>query len=83
MNGAPWWGQVEEGLYTSAGCNGSGIVKGSVLGKRLAELVLGQCNQDDVRTVWGLANWVAPEPLRSIGFEFIAFRERRLAGLET
>jgi glycine/D-amino acid oxidase-like deaminating enzyme len=82
MNGAPWWGQVEEGLYTSAGCNGSGIVKGSILGKRLAELALGQCTQDQVRATWGLANWVAPEPLRSIGFELIAFRERRLAGLE-
>ena len=83
MNGAPWWGQVEEGLYTSAGCNGSGIVKGSILGKRLAELALGQCTQHDVRATWGLANWVAPEPFRSIGFELIAARERRTAGLET
>lgn len=82
MNGAPWWGQVEEGLYTSAGCNGSGIIKGSILGKRLAEFALGQCTQDEVRATWGLANWVAPEPFRSIGFELIAFRERRLAGLE-
>lgn len=82
MNGAPWWGQVEGGLYTSAGCNGAGIVKGSILGKRLAELVLGQCSQDEVRALWGLANWVAPEPFRSIGFGFIAARERRRAGLE-
>jgi glycine/D-amino acid oxidase-like deaminating enzyme len=83
MNGAPWWGRVEEGLYTSAGCNGSGIVKGSILGKRLAELALGQCTQHEVRATWGLANWVAPEPFRSIGFELIAARERRAAGLET
>jgi glycine/D-amino acid oxidase-like deaminating enzyme len=82
MNGAPWWGQVEEGLYTSAGCNGAGIVKGSILGKRLAELVLGHCKQDEVRATWGLANWVAPEPFRSIGFNFMSARERRLAGLE-
>lgn len=82
MNGAPWWGQVEEGLYTSAGCNGAGIVKGSILGKRLAELVLGHCKQDDVRATWGLANWVAPEPFRSIGFTFISVRERRRAGSE-
>jgi len=82
MNGAPWWGQVEEGLYTSAGCNGAGIVKGSILGKRLAELVVGRCTQDEVRATWGLANWVAPEPFRSIGFNFISARERRLAGLE-
>jgi glycine/D-amino acid oxidase-like deaminating enzyme len=82
MNGSPWWGQVAEGLYTSAGCNGSGIVKGSVLGKRLAEFVLGHCQQDAVRATWGLANWVAPEPFRSIGFKLISARERRLAGLE-
>jgi glycine/D-amino acid oxidase-like deaminating enzyme len=73
---------VEEGLYTSAGCNGAGIVKGSILGKRLAELIVGQCTQDEVRATWGLANWVAPEPFRSIGFNFISLRERRLAGLE-
>ncbi|MFM7611806.1 MAG: NAD(P)/FAD-dependent oxidoreductase, partial [Alphaproteobacteria bacterium] len=82
MNGAPWWGRVEEGLYTSAGCNGAGIVKGGILGKRLAELVLGHCKEDDVRATWGMANWVAPEPFRSIGFNFISARERRLAGLE-
>jgi len=82
LNGAPWWGQLDEGLYASAGCNGSGIVKGSVLGKRLAELVTGHGPQDEVRNTWGMANWVAPEPFRSIGFNLIAARERRLAGLE-
>ena len=82
MNGAPWWGQVADGLYASAGCNGAGIVKGSVLGKRLAELALGHGDQTDVRATWGTASWVVPEPLRSIGFAFIAARERRRAGLE-
>ena len=82
MNGAPWWGQVADGLYTSAGCNGSGIVKGSVLGKRLAELIAGEDTAAEVRTTWGTANWVAPEPFRSIGFAFIAAKERRRAGLE-
>jgi glycine/D-amino acid oxidase-like deaminating enzyme len=82
LNGAPWWGQLDEGLYASAGCNGSGIVKGSVLGKRLAELATDHGPQDEVRNTWGMANWVAPEPFRSIGFNLIAARERRLAGLE-
>ena len=82
MNGAPWWGQLAEGLHASAGCNGAGIVKGSVLGKRLAELALGHGDQTDVRATWGTASWVVPEPLRSIGFAFIAARERRRAGLE-
>ena len=83
LNGAPWWGRVAEGLYTSAGCNGAGIVKGSVLGKRLAEHSAGHGSQQDVTASWGTAKWVAPEPFRSIGFNFIAARERRLAGLET
>lgn len=83
MNGAPWWGRVEDGLYASAGCNGSGIVKGSVLGKRLAELALGEGAEHEVRATWGTANWVAPEPFRSIGFKLISARERRRAGLET
>ena len=82
MNGAPWWGQLAEGLHASAGCNGAGIVKGSVLGKRLAELALGHGDQSDVRATWGTASWVAPEPFRSIGFAFVAARERRRAGLE-
>jgi glycine/D-amino acid oxidase-like deaminating enzyme len=82
MNGAPWWGQVAEGLYASGGCNGAGIVKGSVLGKRLAERIVGHGDQSDVRATWGSASWVAPEPLRSIGFALISARERRRAGLE-
>lgn len=82
MNGAPWWGQVAEGLYASAGCNGSGIVKGSVLGKRLAELIAGHGDQSDVVATWGRASWVAPEPFRSIGFAVISARERGRAGLE-
>jgi glycine/D-amino acid oxidase-like deaminating enzyme len=82
MNGAPWWGRITEGLYASAGCNGAGIVKGSVLGKRLAELVLGHGDQQDVQATWGRADWVVPEPIRSIGFAFISRRERGRAGLE-
>jgi glycine/D-amino acid oxidase-like deaminating enzyme len=82
MNGAPWWGQVADGLYASAGCNGAGIVKGSVLGKRLAELVLGHGDQHEVRAIWGRADWVVPEPIRSIGFAVISRRERKRAGLE-
>src|SRR5690606_13669337 len=39
MNGAPWWGQLNDGLYASGGCNGSGITKGTMLGIKLAELM--------------------------------------------
>jgi hypothetical protein len=45
-------------------------------------MALGRCKENEVRATWGLANWVAPEPFRSIGFNVISTRERRLAGLE-
>ena len=39
--GAPVWGEVQPGLYVSAGCNGGGIVKGTLFGDALAELAMG------------------------------------------
>jgi glycine/D-amino acid oxidase-like deaminating enzyme len=82
MNGAPWCGRLGEGLWGFAGCNGSGIVKGTVMGKRLAEAANGQDRLDEVRAAFGTANWVAPEPFRTIGFRVISAIERRRAGLE-
>ena len=83
MNGAPFWGRIDDGLYASAGCNGAGIVKGTVLGKRLAEHISGGDAQADLRATYGTANWVAPEPFRSIGFHVVSAIERRKAGRET
>lgn len=83
MNGAPYWGEVDDRLYASAGCNGAGIVKGTVLGKRLAEHILGSGDAEDVRRVYGTANWIAPEPFRRLGFEVVSAVERRKAGLES
>lgn len=82
LNGAPWWGRLDEGLFGFAGCNGSGIVKGTVLGKRLAERIAGQDTTAEVMAAYGSASWVAPEPLRSIGFRVISALERRRAGAE-
>lgn len=82
MNGAPWWGEVDQALHTSAGCNGSGIVKGTVLGKRLAEHITGHATHTDIPKAYGRANWVAPEPFRSIGFTVVSALGRRKAGLE-
>lgn len=83
MNGAPFWGRVDDHLYTSAGCNGSGIVKGTVLGKRLAEHILGQTDDHALLSAYGTANWIAPEPFRMIGFKAISAIERHKAGLES
>lgn len=82
MNGAPWWGRVEDGLYASGGCNGSGIAKGTMLGRHLAELMLGKGEHTAMSGVMGTASWIAPEPFRSIGFNLISTLESRKAGLE-
>lgn len=82
MNGSPWWGKLDDHLYASGGCNGSGIVKGTMLGRHLAELMLGQGDHDIMATSMGTASWIAPEPLRSIGFQIISSLESRKAGLE-
>ena len=83
LNGAPWWGRLGQGLYGFAGCNGSGIVKGTVLGKRLAELIAGQDSTAEIQAAFGTANRIAPEPFRTIGFHTIAAIERRRAGAES
>lgn len=82
MNGAPWWGQLDEGLFASGGCNGSGIAKGTMLGRRLAELIRGVGDPAEVPSVMGTANLIAPEPFRSIGFRIVSTLENRKAGLE-
>lgn len=83
MNGSPFWGAIDDGLYTSAGCNGSGIVKGTVLGKRLAEHIKGQDVERDLLAAYGSANWIAPEPFRGIGYRVVAAVEQRRSGLES
>lgn len=82
MNGAPWWGKLEDGLYASGGCNGSGLAKGTMLGRRLADLIRGVGDAREVETIMGEASWIAPEPFRSIGFRVISALESRKAGLE-
>lgn len=82
MNGAPWWGRLEDGLYASGGCNGAGIAKGTVLGKRLAELARGQGTHDALTAAYGQANWIAPEPFRRIGFHVLAWKGEREAAAE-
>ncbi|MEQ8206041.1 MAG: FAD-dependent oxidoreductase, partial [Woeseia sp.] len=78
FNGAPLWGQVRRGLFVSAGCNGGGVVKGSLFGKLLAEHALGM-EIPDMAALFGNASWMPPEPLRALGFSIIAGLERRRA----
>ncbi|MDO8983745.1 hypothetical protein [Cypionkella sp.] len=83
LNGAPWWGKIDEGLFASGGCNGSGIAKGTMLGRHLAELIRGVGNPAEVTAAMGTASLIAPEPFRSIGFNIVSTLESRKAGRES
>ena len=81
-NGAPLWGEIQPGLYVSAGCNGGGIVKGTFLGDALARHALGQ-PVEDIASLFGKASWMPPDPVRRLGFYLTSEMERRKAKNET
>ena len=81
-NGAPLWGEIQPGLYVSAGCNGGGIVKGTFLGDALARHALGQ-PVENIASLFGKASWMPPDPVRRLGFYLPSEMERRKAKNET
>lgn len=68
LNGAPFFGKIADGLYSTAGCNGSGIIKFTLLGNYLAEEIAGEHRLDHVVSVFGRPNWIPPEPFRGLGY---------------
>ena len=68
LNGGLVWGELEPGLFASCGCNGGGTVKGTLLGRLLAEQAHGHDVSDD-SALFGSASWMPPEPLRCAGFQ--------------
>lgn len=73
-NGGAVWGEFKPGLYVSAGCNGGGTVKGTLLGKLLAETAHG-LEVPDVPNLFGQASWMPPEPFRQLGYKLAATLE--------
>jgi glycine/D-amino acid oxidase-like deaminating enzyme len=71
LNGAPVWGEYEPGLFVSTGCNGGGVVKGTLFGALLAELAVDR-ETADVAALFGEASWMPPEPLRRLGFRILS-----------
>ena len=69
LNGGTNFGQVEPGLYSLFGCNGSGILKFTLLGQDMAEEIAGEHRLDHVVTTYGMANRMPSEPFRIIGFK--------------
>jgi len=76
FNGSPIWGEHAPGLYVSSGCNGGGVVKGTLFGELLADLADGR-EVPDMDRLFGRASWMPPEPLRELGFRVISALERQ------
>jgi glycine/D-amino acid oxidase-like deaminating enzyme len=76
LNGAPIWGKAGPGLFVSAGCNGGGVVKGTLFGRLLVDRIFGP-PAPGMEQLFGQASWMPPEPLRRIGFHAVAALERR------
>lgn len=74
MNGGILWGEVRPGLFASVGCNGGGVLKGTLFGELLADLANGQ-EVPDIPSLFGKASWIPPEPFRTVGFHMIAALE--------
>lgn len=71
----------DDGLSVVAGCNGGGVVKGTLFGALAARAALGE-PIPDVRTLFGAASRVPPEPLRGLGFSILTKVWRHQAGAE-
>ncbi|TPG74106.1 NAD(P)/FAD-dependent oxidoreductase [Pseudomonas arsenicoxydans] len=67
-SGQPFFSQVEEGVFAVAGCNGSGVARGTLWGRLLAELASG-VDSPMLDSVMRRAQpgWLPPRPLLDIG----------------
>ncbi|MCA4960834.1 NAD(P)/FAD-dependent oxidoreductase [Pseudomonas sp. Y24-6] len=67
-SGQPYFAKVEEGVYAVAGCNGSGVARGTLWGRLLAEMSSG-VDSPVLQSVMRRAQpgWLPPKPLLDIG----------------
>jgi len=75
LNGSPVWGEFESGLFVSAGCNGGGVVKGTLFGQLLADLANG-VSVPNVGSLFGRASWMPGGALRWAGNVLVAAYEK-------
>ncbi|WP_170984355.1 NAD(P)/FAD-dependent oxidoreductase [Rhodoligotrophos defluvii] len=82
-NGGFYFGRVQPGIYASVGCGGSGVVRGTIQGKLLAELACGVESPllSDRLKIKGPI-WLPPEPFRGIAARLQIAAEQRQAGRE-
>ncbi|MDY7580554.1 NAD(P)/FAD-dependent oxidoreductase [Pseudomonas sp. CCI3.1] len=67
-SGQPYFAKVEDGVYAVAGCNGSGVARGTLWGRLLAELASG-ASSELLQSVMDRAQpgWLPPRPFFDIG----------------
>ncbi|MCU1761171.1 FAD-binding oxidoreductase [Pseudomonas sp. 14P_8.1_Bac3] len=67
-SGQPYFGKVEEGVFAVAGCNGSGVARGTLWGRLLAQMSSG-ADSPLLESVMRRAQpgWLPPRPLLDIG----------------
>ncbi|RON57836.1 NAD(P)/FAD-dependent oxidoreductase [Pseudomonas frederiksbergensis] len=67
-SGQPFFAKVEEGVFAVAGCNGSGVARGTLWGRLLAELASG-ADSPLLASVMHRAEpgWLPPKPFLDIG----------------
>ena len=82
-NGALYFGKAGEGLYISIGCNGAGMLKGSMFGKLLGEMACGR-QSPQLADALGFEkpNWIPPEPIRRIAVVSTIQYQKYKAGTE-
>lgn len=82
-NGATYFGELRPGLYASLGCNGAGVLKGTMYGKLLGEMAVG-ATSSLLSNALSLEkpNWLPPEPFRRIGVLSAIKYQSTVAGIE-
>lgn len=82
-NGASYFGEIKPNLYTSVGCNGAGVLKGTIYGKLLSEMIMGHISTElqDVLTL-DKPTWLPPEPLRGLAVLSTIQLQKHIAGAE-
>ncbi|MFO0993964.1 MAG: FAD-dependent oxidoreductase [Hyphomicrobiales bacterium] len=80
LGGAPVVQEVDANLYAIGGCNGAGIAKFALLGKELASKVISDGESRRTFAAFGKARWMAPGPIRKVGFDIAEAVGKRMAG---
>ena len=82
-NGGLYFGTAGPGIFVAAGCNGSGVVRGTINGHLLAEMACGHQSAllSDRLALKG-PSWIPPEPFRRIGVKASIAIEQYQAGKE-